>query len=350
MMGLSTTQWLIFFGMLAGSMIAVEGVSRGLISMTAALFKKRKIKPNQQVLVFTTRGIALGIVAEVVGTWFWIVGFSPSITIRISLWMDVLSASAFVIAAYRMIDLLCTHVIEHILRSRSNRGDIARTLAPLLSSTLKVVIIIVGFTIVLGMVGVNVLAIITGLSIGGVALALASQDTIKNLFGSMMLIADHPFDVGDLINVSGVEGTVEEIGFRSTHLRTAADSVVTIPNGTLANMTIDNLGVRSYRLYKAEFVIDHYSPTQKVQQFVDEIRSLITTHPLTLKDPGKIIVAVSSVTSLGYTVTASMYVDAKKISDDLLFRHEMNMDIIRAAETLRIRFSRTAEQPSMNPA
>lgn len=350
MMGLSTTQWLIFFGMLAGAMIAVEGISRGLISMTVSLFKKWKLKPNQQVLLVTTRSIALGIVAELVGTWFWLVGFSEHTTIRVGTWMDVLSASAFVIAAYRMIDLLCAHVIEQILRKRPNRGDIARTLAPLLSSTLKVVIIIVGLTVVLGMVGVNVLAIITGLSIGGVALALASQDTIKNLFGSMMLIADHPFDVGDLVSVGGVDGTIEEIGFRSTRLRTAADSLVTIPNGTLANMTIDNLGVRSYRLYKTDFVIDHYSPTQKVQQFVDEIRSLITTHPLTLKDPAKIIVAVSGVTSLGYTVTVSMYVDAKKISDDLLFRHEMNMDIIRAAETLRIRFARTADQPVMNPA
>jgi MscS family membrane protein len=115
-------------------------------------------------------------------------------------------------------------------------------------------------------------------------------------------------------------------------------------------MTIDNLGVRSYRLYKTEFIVDHYTPSQKVQQFIDEIRSLITTHPLTLKDPAKIIVAVTGVSSLGYTVTASMFVDARKVSEDLVFRHEMNMDIIRAAETLRIRFSRTAEQPSMNPA
>lgn len=350
MMGLTTTQWLIFFGMLAGAMIAVEGISRGLISMTASVFKKWKLKPNQHVLLVTTRSLALGIVAELVGTWFWYIGFSPSTTVRVAMWMDILSASAFVIGAYRMIDLLCTHVIEQILRSRPNRGDIARTLAPLVSSTVKVVIIFIGLTVVLGMLGVNVLAIITGLSIGGAALALASQDTIKNFFGSMMLLADHPFDVGDLISVDGVDGTVEEIGFRSTRLRTAADSVVSIPNGTLANMTIDNLGVRSYRLYKTDFVIDHYTPTQKVQQFIDEIRSLISTHPLTLKDPAKMIVAVTGVTSVGYTVTVSMFVDAKKISEDLVFRHEMNMDIMRAAENLRIRFSRTAEQPSMNPA
>jgi len=350
MMEFSTTQWLIFFGVLAGSMIAVEGISRGLISLTASLFKKWKLKPNQQVLLLTTRSIALGIVAEIVGTWFWIIGFSPATTVRVGVWLDVLAASAFVIGAYRAIDLLCTHVIEQILRHRQNRGDIARTLAPLLSSTIKVVIVVVGLTVVLGMLGVNVLAIITGLSIGGAALALASQDTIKNVFGSMMLIADHPFDVGDLITVDGVDGTVEEIGFRSTRLRTAADSVVSVPNGALANMTIDNLGVRSYRLYKTEFIVDHYTPSQKVQQFIDEIRSLITTHPLTLKDPAKIIVAVTGVSSLGYTVTTSMFVDARKVSEDLVFRHEMNMDIIRAAETLRIRFSRTAEQPSMNPA
>jgi MscS family membrane protein len=202
-------QWLIFFGMLAGSMIAVEGISRSLIYLTGGLFKKWKLKPNQPVLLVTTRSIAIGIVAEVAGTWFWIIGFSPATTIRVGVWLDVLAASAFVISAYRTIDLLCTHVIEQILRHRQNRGDIARTLAPFLSSTLKVVIVIVGLTIVLGMVGVNVVAIITGLSIGGVALALASQDTIKNLFGSMMLIADHPFDVGDLINVGGVDGTVE---------------------------------------------------------------------------------------------------------------------------------------------
>ncbi len=350
MMGLSTSQWLIFFGMLAGSVIAVEGTSRGLISLTAPLFRKWKLKPDQQVLLVATRAIGLGIVAEIVGTWFWVIGFSPSTTIRVALWMDVLAASAFAIGAYRMIDLLCTHVIEQILRHRQNRGDIARTLAPLLSSAIKVVIVIVGMTVILGMLGVNVVAIITGLSIGGAALALASQDTIKNLFGSMMLIADHPFDVGDLIRVDGVDGTVEEIGFRSTRLRTAAESVVSIPNGTLANMTIDNLGVRSYRLYRTELVLDHYTPAQKVQQFVDEIRSLITTHPLTAKEPGRIVVAVTGVTSMGYTVTASMFIDAKKVSDDLAFRHEMNMDIIRAAEGLRLRFSRSADEPPMNPA
>src|SRR5690606_13885254 len=93
----------------------------------------------------------------------------------------------------------------------------------------------------------NVGALIAGLGIGGLAVALAAQDTLCNLFGGIMVLADRPFQVGDWIVIGDVEGTVEKVGFRSMRVRTFKSSLVTIPNARVTDTNIDNMGLRQYR-------------------------------------------------------------------------------------------------------
>jgi MscS family membrane protein len=162
------------------------------------------------------------------------------------------SAIIFVtIAVYQFVELMCTRMVSYVMRHNEHGRDIAATIAPLIASTAKFFVSVLGISFALSALGVNIAAIITGLSIGGAALALASQDTIKNLFGSLVILSERPFVVGDWITAQGIEGIVEEIGFRSTRIRTFADTVMFVSNAKMADAMIENMDMRNLRRFKS---------------------------------------------------------------------------------------------------
>ena len=122
------------------------------------------------------------------------------------------------------------------------------------------------------------------LSIGGLAFALAAQDTIKNFFGSLMIFVDKPFQVGQWITAPGIDGTVEEVGLRSTRIRTFSNSLIYVPNGKLADATIDNHGLRAYRRFSTQLAITYDTPPELIEVFVEGLRKIVLDHPTTWKD------------------------------------------------------------------
>lgn len=350
MFGLTTLQWMIFAALVVGGSVVASLLRRLIGAVAKWLLKRVNIDADAGLVKAVARGLALSIVAESGKLLLPFVGLEAQTTSMISTWVDAIAISFLLIAVYRFVDLVCLRIMDHVLRHRENGRGAATTLAPLIASALKGVVIVIGITLVLGFLGVNVAAIITGLSIGGVALALAAQDTIKNLFGSVMIVADQPFAVGDWIIVQGAEGVVEEIGFRSTRIRTFADSIVSIPNGRMADMTIDNLELRKYRRYRALVVIEQSTPVQRTQAFVDAIRSMILNHPHTVKDDGKITVALTDITTQGLTITVTMFADASTLPDEAMFKHEINMGILAAADAQGVRLAHQGEAPSSPPA
>lgn len=148
-------------------------------------------------------------------------------------------------------------------------------LAPFATKTLKALVLVLGFLITLQNFGINVVSLLAGLGLGGLALALAAQDTAANLFGSITILFDNPFQVGDWIKVAGTEGTVEEIGFRSTRIRTFYNSLVTIPNSTMAKEQIDNMGARPFRRIRHTLGIHYDTSPQKIQEFCDQIKYML---------------------------------------------------------------------------
>ena len=129
--------------------------------------------------------------------------------------------------------------------ARLTESDFDDHLAPFASRTLKVTVVIIGTLIGMQNFGVNVTALLAGLGIGGVALAFAAQDTVANVFGTITIILDRPFKIGDMVKIADTEGTIEEVGFRSTRIRTYYNSVITMPNSTVAKEKIDNLSARN---------------------------------------------------------------------------------------------------------
>ena len=113
-------------------------------------------------------------------------------------------------------------------------------IVPMVSGTVKVILVTIGVLLVVQNLGYSVSSLITGLGIGGAALALASKDTLANMFGALVVFLDRPFNVGDWISLNGFEGTVEEIRFRTTMIRTFDNSLVMMPNSYLTNACVNN--------------------------------------------------------------------------------------------------------------
>lgn len=158
---------------------------------------------------------------------------------------------------------------------RNLHDDIALQFLPLLRRGLRIFLLVTGGLFIIQNIGVDVGSLLAGLGIGGLAMALAAQDSLANFFGSLVLLVDRPFKVGDWITVGDVDGAVEEMGFRSTHIRTWHKSLVTLPNKTLSSANIENWSKMNKRRVKQKLQITYDTPAAKVQQFVSGIEKIL---------------------------------------------------------------------------
>jgi MscS family membrane protein len=126
-------------------------------------------------------------------------------------------------------------------------------------------------------------SVLAGLGVGGLAVALAARDSLANLLGSMLIMIEKPFRVGHVVRVSGSEGTVEDVGFRSTRIRTADNSLISIPNNSVVNATVENLSLRKMRRQRFLIQVTYDTPREKLEELMAGIKQLITDHPLTNK-------------------------------------------------------------------
>ena len=154
-------------------------------------------------------------------------------------------------------------------------------LLPILKNSLKGLVVIIGLFKFFIIMGADPKAVIAGASIGGLALGLAAQDTVKNLIGTLMIFVDKPFKIGDWILVDGIEGSVEEVGFRSSIIRAADTSVFKIPNSKLSEAAVNNMGKRIYRRYQTKLGIRYDTPPELIEEFVEGIKRIIELHPTT---------------------------------------------------------------------
>lgn len=153
-------------------------------------------------------------------------------------------------------------------------------LLPLLKELIKFLIWTIAFFWILGVVfEVNIPALIAGLGIGGIALALAAKETVENLFASLTILSDKPFQVGDTIKVGGLEGKVERIGFRSAKLRAAGGTLYVIPNKKLVDESLENMTQRSTRGISVLLNIKYGISQQSLQLMVGELKTMVRNSP-----------------------------------------------------------------------
>ena len=236
---------------------------------------------------------------------------------------------------FRSLDILGVYMSWVAAKTDTTLDD---QLVPLLRKTLKVVTLIIGGLFVLQNLNFNITAILTGLSIGGLAFALAAQETIKNIFGSIMIFVDRPFQVGDYVEVrQDVIGVVEEVGLRSTRVRTFERSLISVPNGRLADMVIDNMQERNQRQFYTTIGITYDTPPDLVQTFVDGVRSVIDDHPYT--DDKSRYVRFYQLADYSLNIIIWCYFQTRYWEVELKCREELLLSIMRLAEELGVRFA-----------
>ena len=248
--------------------------------------------------------------------------------------LKVLIPFFVIMILYKFVDV-ASHYLALLSEKTSTTLD--DQLVPIARKAFKIIIIIGGSLFILQNLEFNITGLLAGISIGGLAFALAAQDTIKNLFGFLMIFVDRPFQMGDWIVTDGVNGTVEEVGFRSTRVRTFHNSVVSIPNGKIADMTVDNMGLRSYRRFNTNIGITYDTPTHLIQAFVIGLRKIVKEHPHTLKDRYEVYLNAFASSSLN--ILFYIFFSAPTWSEELRCRHEVILEIIKLAEHLQVRFA-----------
>ncbi len=248
--------------------------------------------------------------------------------------VNVLLPVFAIITAYRLVDA----VVEHIAWKTSKGRESQSPMRPLVRRALKLIVVVVGLVAILQQFDVNLTAVVAGLSIGGVAIALASQDTIRNLLGAVMIMTDKPFVTGDHIIVPGAEGVVEDIGLRSTRIRSAANSIIYVPNGRLADMIIDNLGLRVMRQYKITLNLALNTDPDHLQRFINGLNTIVMEHPHTVKAPDTTTIAFSDFGDFSLKILFQCYFEPKA-PDEQRDRMEINFAIQRLAAELGVSFA-----------
>ena len=177
---------------------------------------------------------------------------------------------------FNLVDMVDHYLNQWAKRTESTLDD---QLAPLLRKSLRIFIIVMACLMAIQTFGYPVTGVLASLGIGGLAFALAAKDTVSNIFGSLMIIFDRPFHVGDWIKAGDLEGTVEEVGFRSTKIRTFAKTLISVPNNIIANMALDNYSRMPKRRIRLTVGVTYETTPAQMREAVSRIRALLKTHP-----------------------------------------------------------------------
>jgi MscS family membrane protein len=244
--------------------------------------------------------------------------------------------SALFIVAVAWLLLRVTDVLSSVVEARLvERGEVgAIGLVPPGRKFVKAIVVIFAFVAILSNFGFNVTALVAGLGVGGIAVALAAQKTIENLFGGIMLYADRPVRVGDFCRFGDKMGTVEEIGIRSTRIRTLDHTVITIPNAMFSNMEIDNITARERIRLLAVVTVRYETTPDQLRYILVEIRKLLYSHERIIPDTPRVRFINFGAFSLDIEVLAysntTDWAEFLGIREDIFLRI---MDIIEASGT-----------------
>ena len=212
-----------------------------------------------------------------------------------------------------------------------------KTVITAAESIIRFLIVIFGLIFIADALGFELTTLVAGLGITGLALALAAQDTISNIFGATTVLLDRPFQVGDWVVIGSVEGEVIEIGLRTTLIRTSLDTVVTMPNANLTNTPVENWGKRRFRRWQPIFKLDINSDPAKVSVFCDAIDKMIKEHEMTMKEESS-FAKVSALGPDAIDVGCNIYWDIDSGVVERETRDEFLMKVMELATTHSLMF------------
>ncbi|MDB4835475.1 mechanosensitive ion channel family protein, partial [Cyclobacteriaceae bacterium] len=274
----------------------------------------------------------------------WVIGFAankvlPSLGIHSNLLItlihigNIVRVIFFITFAFRLIDFVVSLGKETYL----NKSTYKKGFVPFIGMFLKVALLITGILIILDNFGINLKDSLTGLSVLGLALALAAQDTVKNFFGSIMIFLDRPFQVGDWVKTNNIDGDIESIGLRTTKIRTYDNSLISIPNSTLTDSTLNNMGMRNYRRFKTYLTVKYDIPIENIEAFLTELRYYVQEHEYTYNNI--IRIHLNDYSEYGYRILFDVFFDVESYNEELRQRGLMVANTAKLAQKHGVTFA-----------
>ena len=313
--------------------IAVLAVLAYFVALVATVIftfflSRRKARPSYRLKRFIAGPIRLLIIVLLLRAGINLLG--PSVTMR-----SLLQAKPILIIIFAWTIIELFGFIFNRLADRFRRNDqhsASTVLLPVLRNVSTIIVITIAIIVLLDHIGFNVTTLLAGLGVGGIALALALQKSIENLIGTVTLYISKPVRVGDFCKFGEVLGTIEEIGLRSTRVRTLDHTVVSVPNAEFMNLHLNNFSKREKFWYHPRITLRYETTPDQIRYILSKIRKLLTSHPKVLSDPARVRFTNFGAYSLDLDIFA--YIDATKYGEYLEISDDLNvqiMDIIAQA-------------------
>ncbi|WP_412469445.1 mechanosensitive ion channel family protein [Oceanospirillum sp. RT-1-3] len=327
--------WILLLVITLLSFIVDRIIRYYIAAKTISILKKRNItftEKQQNRLTSPFGSLAFAYVFQTLATWIDLPADALVLVVKAC---DIVMAISVVFILNQLLTVICLYLEDKARETENKFDDIV---VPLIRKTARFFIYAVGIIFIGDALELDMKSILAGMGIGGIAFALAAKDTISNLFGSFTVLFDNPFTIGDWVKINNdIEGIVEEVGMRSTRIRTFHNSLLSVPNGNLINANIDNLGRRRYRRFNTTLGIDYATPPEKIENFCESIRQIIVAHPMTRKDNFQVYFNSMGASSLNILVY--MFWEVPSWDDELNEKHKFLLDILRAAKKHGINFA-----------
>lgn len=277
--GNTPTDWLIAFGIIFISVIAARLIY-WLFSRVVRIFTAKSKTKLDDIIVDMLEEPAIYMVV-VIGIWFGITSLTlpEGLISTIGRGYQVIVALIVGWLLSRLFSAICREYLFPLAEKSEN--DLDDLLVPVITKGVNMMIWALAIVIGLNNAGYDVAALIAGLGIGGLALAMAAKDTVANIFGGFTIFTDKPFHIGDRIVIGGYDGFVQEIGIRSTRLKTLSGRIVTIPNSTFADSPVENITWEPSRKVKIDLGLTYDTSPENMEKAMDILKDIVSQNERT---------------------------------------------------------------------
>jgi MscS family membrane protein len=274
--GVPVAHWLAMVLIIVVAYVLAGLIIRLLVYLIPLIWRKARTEANAGIIqsfVLPIR-LYLAVLLFVMGSRA--AGISIIVRQRLNDVTLIVGVVAFLLLLWQLLDFI-TRLVEKRMLHHGNQSGVSALL--FLRRAAKVALVVFGSIIILDTFGWDVTTWLTALGIGGIAIALGTQKTVENFVGSVTLIADHPVRVGDFCLAGNVLGTVEQIGMRTTKIRTLARTIVSIPNGELSSIKIENFAPRDKFLFNPVIGLRYETTPEQLRFLLVELRKILFAHP-----------------------------------------------------------------------
>ncbi len=234
-----------------------------------------------------------------------------------------------------------------VKRLRKNwKNDVDDSMLEFALKVVRGIIYVIALFVILAILQINLNGLVAGVGIGSIIVTLAAQDTAKNIFGGIVLFIDKPFKVGDWIKISDYEGSVEDMTFRTTRIRSSENSIINIPNSTIADSAVINWSKLEKRKYKINLTFSLETTSEQITQVSNRIREMLMNNPSVINNDTT--VTFNNIANNGLTLLIDIYVTTTAYKEYLEVKNEINKNIMNIIHNSGLKLSSQATMVYMD--